>query len=69
MHPITVYNRKQASGKLAQVYRRYFVPSAAEIPRDVEDATEYALKDVLPGFRVRVTVEPMAVQQQEAGMR
>lgn len=58
----TTFSRKQGIGKLRLTYRHWFVPAPDRIVPEVIDCTEQALRDVLPGYRVRVEIERIAVQ-------
>ena len=56
----SVYTRRFGVMKLRTCLRRWFPPTPADRPLDVVDCVESALKDVLPGYHVRVEVTRIA---------
>lgn len=54
------YKRDTAVFRLRTVLRKYFPPAPADRPLDVIDCVETAIKQAMPGYRVRVSIEQIA---------
>jgi len=51
------YRRDKVLPRMVNMLRKYFPPKPDQRVADVIDVTEAALKQVLPGYHVRVNIE------------
>lgn len=57
--PPTEYDRAVAIQRTSEILRRWFPPAPAARIADLVDVLEMVLKNLLPGYHVRISIEPI----------